>query len=189
MEQASFGWESRLAGVVAVPYRTTGEPHPHRVFSVPAAAGLYVTPHDAAAFLRAHCADGATPAGAGVISAARLAELIRPAPSSARYGLGYQVFPPLGSLAIVAHDGSNLGSKANVMVAPAAGLGIFVMTNTDTGVTRTEVLKLFRNALVAAAGGVAGLTAAARAAAAPGTSSRRHAPAGCWAPCRLRSGT
>lgn len=58
--------------------------------------------------------------------------------------------PPLGPIGIVGHSGSNPGWKTNFMMLPSEGLGIVVMTNTDAGRARMDVLRVFRDAVVKA---------------------------------------
>ena len=150
MSAATFAWNDGVARAVATPYREKGDAYPLRLYPVAAAAGLYASPADLQNFLLAHCTpDSKQVAGRNVISPSRLDEMFAVAPNAERYGLGYQVYPPPSGVVIVGHDGSNHGWKANFMMAPRAGFGIFVLSNTDGAKARTDVLRMFRDAVVA----------------------------------------
>jgi CubicO group peptidase (beta-lactamase class C family) len=76
--------------------------------------------------------------------------MTRAADHAPAYGLGYEVMPSLGPIGIVGHSGSNPGWKTNFMMLPSVGVGIVVLTNTDGGRARTDVLGVFRDAVIAA---------------------------------------
>jgi CubicO group peptidase (beta-lactamase class C family) len=64
-----------------------------------------------------------------------------------RYGLGYEVTPPLGSYAIAGHSGSNFGWKADMLIIPAAGIGVVMLTNSDPGAVRRVVMRTVQQAV------------------------------------------
>ncbi len=152
MTGSSFGMDSGLEERAATPYAVDGSTHALRRFPGLAAAGLWSTIDDMASFLTAHCAspDGGV-GGGGVISPETLASMWSPVAPADRYGLGYQVHPPLGDHPVVAHSGSNFGWKADFIVFPGLGLGIAALTNVDEGKSRMGALKAFREAVMTAA--------------------------------------
>lgn len=152
MVSSAYGLDPALADRAAIPYATDGTTYAHRVYPGLAAAGLWSTVEDMGTFLAAHCADGeAGPAGARVLSSAGLASMWTAQPPAERYGLGYELYPPLGEEPVVGHSGSNLGWKADFIVFPGLGLGVAAMTNVDVGETRMAVMKAFRDAVISAA--------------------------------------
>ncbi len=152
MQSSGFGLDPRLEALAAIPYAADGESYALRRFPGLAAAGLWSTLDDMTAFLTAHCqAPDGTPAGRGVVSPEGLASMWRAQAPAERYGLGYEVFPPLGDQPVVAHSGSNFGWKANFLLFPGLGTGIVALTNVDEGNTRMMVLEAFRDAVMAAA--------------------------------------
>lgn len=152
MTSSSFGLDSGLETKAATPYAVDGSTYALRRFPGLAAAGLWSTIDDMASFLTAHCAspDGGE-AGRGVMSPTALTSMWSPVAPADRYGLGYEVHPPLGGHPVVAHSGSNFGWKADFIVFPGLGLGIAALTNVDEGKTRRAALTGFRDAVVAAA--------------------------------------
>lgn len=151
MSHTTYGWSGDVAATVATPYNDQDRTeHPHRLYSALAAAGLYSTADDMSTFLMAHCARESVAPGARVINPETLATMMRAAENAPRYGLGYEVMPPLGPIGIVGHGGSNPGWKTNFMMLPSVGVGIVVMTNTDGGRARMDVLRVFRDAVVKA---------------------------------------
>lgn len=151
MSHTTYGWSGDVAATVATPYNDQDRTeHPHRLYSALAAAGLYSTADDMSTFLMAHCARESVAPGARVINPETLATMMRAAENAPRYGLGYEVMPPLGLIGIVGHGGSNPGWKTNFMMLPSVGVGIVVMTNTDGGRARMDVLRVFRDAVVKA---------------------------------------
>lgn len=151
MSHTTYGWTSDVADAVATPYNDKdATAYPHRLYSALAAAGLYSTADDMSKFLMAHCARESAAPGARVLRPETLASMTRPAENAPRYGFGYEVMPPLGPINIVAHSGSNPGWKTNFMMLPREGVGIVVMTNTDGGRARMDVLRVFRDAVLKA---------------------------------------
>ena len=151
MSHTTYGWSRDVAATLATPYNDKdGSAQPHRLYSALAATGLYSTAEDMAQFLMAHRARKNAPAGARVLRPETLAGMTRAAENAPRYGLGYEVMPPLGPINIVAHSGSNPGWKTNFMMLPGEGVGIVVMTNTDGGRARMDVLRVFRDAVLKA---------------------------------------
>jgi len=152
MASSAYGLDPSLIGLAATPYATDGAPYAHRVYPGLAAAGLWSTAEDVGTFLAAHCTDGEGElAGGGVVSPAGLASMWIAQPQAERYGLGYEVYPPLGEEPVVGHSGSNFGWKADFILFPRLGLGIAALTNVDEGETRMSVMKAFRDAVIAAA--------------------------------------
>jgi CubicO group peptidase (beta-lactamase class C family) len=155
----SSGFGPPAPGVVArlaTPYTVRtgeqpgGEPVPGRVYVLEAAAGFVTSARDLGRFLQAHVAGPADePPGRGVVSADTLTLMGRPWPPAERYGLGYELPPPLGPHAVLMHTGTNLGWKAHLMVLPSLGEGIAVLANSDGGETLHAVMLRFRDELVA----------------------------------------
>jgi CubicO group peptidase (beta-lactamase class C family) len=151
MSHTTFGWSGDVAATVATPYSDKdGSALPHRLYSALGAAGLYSTADDMSKFLMAHCTRESVAPGARVIHPETLAAMMRAAEQAPRYGLGYEVMPSLGPIGIVGHSGSNPGWKTNFMMLPSVGVGIVVMTNTDGGRARMDVLRVFRDAVLKA---------------------------------------
>ena len=149
MKHTQYGWSPSVAAGVATPYNDRDRAaYPHRVFPALAAAGLYSNGDDMTAFVLAHCSRGSARPGRGVVAPSTLLEMFRRVDPTPAYGLGYEVMPSLGPIAIVGHSGSNWGWKTNVMLLPDLGVGIVVMTNTDGGRARTDILRLFRDAVL-----------------------------------------
>jgi CubicO group peptidase (beta-lactamase class C family) len=152
MASSAYGLDPSLIGRAATPYATDGAQYAHRVYPGLAAAGLWSTAEDVGMFLAAHCTDREGKlAGEGVVSPDGLASMWIAQPPAERYGLGYEVYPPLGEEPVVGHSGSNFGWKADFLLFPRLGLGIAALTNVDEGETRMAVMKAFRDAVVAAA--------------------------------------
>ena len=152
MESSAYGLDPVLEARAATPYAVDGSAYALRRFPGLAAAGLWSTADDMARFVAAHCVSpkGEKP-GRDVISPEALRTMWTPSPPAERYGLGYQVFPPLGDHAVVAHSGSNFGWKADFIVFPDLGTGIVALSNVDEGKTRMAALEAFREAMVTAA--------------------------------------
>jgi CubicO group peptidase (beta-lactamase class C family) len=121
---------------VATPHDEDGRPLPrdHAEVGV-ASGGLYSTASDLARFVAATMRgpDGSEP-GRGVVGPQAVASMIAPAAETGgRYGLGYKLLPVSETLTLIAHDGSNPGWRAMFMAAPDVGVGIVVLTNSDSG--------------------------------------------------------
>ncbi|MEI9963671.1 MAG: serine hydrolase domain-containing protein [Caulobacteraceae bacterium] len=91
---------------------------------------------DMGRFMLAILGDG-TYGGATVYSPAIAREfrtpLDRPTPTGAAFDYGFMERPLPGGFAGYGHTGRTLGFHADLTVAPALGLGVFVAANTDTG--------------------------------------------------------
>lgn len=125
-----------------------------RTYPVAAAAGFWTSARDLGRFLEAHMARSAEePAGRGILRPETLVGMGTPVPPADRYGLGYELPPPLDGHAVFMHTGTNLGWKAHLMVVPDLGIGIGALTNTDAGETLHAVMRKFRDEAMALASG------------------------------------
>lgn len=146
MTDSSYEWDASVAGRVATPYsRDPQRDQRHRLFAGVAGAGLYSSARDLAVLIAAHFPgrDGQPP-GRGVIKPATLSSMVTPDDSAVVYGLGYEISRSSDGDALVGHSGSNVGWKANLLLAPNKGIGIAVLTNDDVGRTRAQVVDLAR---------------------------------------------
>lgn len=152
MASATFRWSDEVAGRVAMPTSPVDErDHRHRLFAGVAGAGLYASADDMAAFLAAHFpGPHGEPVGRGVLSPGAVRTLMTADPVAERYGLGYEVYPPVGETAIVGHGGSNVGWKANFILVPDLPLGVIVMSNADEGNARAGVVEIARDLILRA---------------------------------------
>ena len=155
MNHAEFGWSERVAALIATP--TSPDParnRRYRRFAGLAAAGLYASASDMAAFLSAHWPgpDGEPP-GRGVVSREDIQWMTSADPIAVRYGLGYEVYPAVAGTRIAGHGGSNVGWKANFIVVPDRRLGVALLSNADRGEARAALLIGIRDRIVGALDG------------------------------------
>jgi len=145
MSSTFFLWNDHLASRVATPYKQGGEEaHPQYLYPAVGAAGLFSTANDMARFLLAHCSNKDQ-----VLKRSTLESMWQPTTEAPRYGYGYELPPALGPIRIISHSGSNRGWKADFLMLPAQGLGIVVMTNVDGGETRKNVIRRWRDQVIA----------------------------------------
>jgi len=119
----------------ATPHDARGRPIPAYRYAELAAAGLRATAPDmgrfAAALMRGP--DGAPP-GRGVVPAATLAAMLRPAPATrGHWGLGFELDRLADGTRVVEHAGSSRGWRSRMVVLPDRGWGIVVLTDGDGG--------------------------------------------------------
>ena len=139
-------WRDGTVAKLATPYHD-GRAYAHRRFPSVGAAGLLASGRDMQRFLLANCVGADGRAGGGILAATVLDTMrIAQAPAT-RYGLGYEVTPPLGSYAIAGHSGSNFGWKADMLIIPAAGIGFVMMSNSDAGAVRRVVMRTVQQAV------------------------------------------
>lgn len=139
MEHSTFGWSDTIRRNVATPYNEGSlEPRTHRLYSSLAAAGLYTTAEDLAKLIIALQSESPP-----LLDHERIQQMMSPGENSPEYGLGLEIYPPIGKHPVVGHGGSNLGWKANFFVSPTTGDGLAIMTNVDGGKTRMQVVQAF----------------------------------------------
>lgn len=118
------------AAAAAAGHRANGNPLPGRSHTYPemAAAGLWTTPSDLAAFLLAihHALKGPSP----VLTAGMARQMVTRL--SGNYGLGLSL-DGTGLSASFGHGGSNAGFKCQMTAFVELGHGAVVMTNGDQG--------------------------------------------------------
>ncbi|MDB5458020.1 MAG: beta-lactamase, partial [Caulobacter sp.] len=102
------------------------------------------TPADMARYMTLLLNGGVTPGGRTIFSprtsAAFRTPLYRPAPGAAGWNAGFRDIALPGDRHGFGHDGSTLTFHANMVLAPDLGLGVFVVTNTDSGGALTAEL-------------------------------------------------
>lgn len=151
MKNTTFSHSKSMAGNWAKPYDTNldGKPTlvdmkyndtvvPHRP-----AGGAWSTPHDMALYVMNELNEGVLPNGKRMVSAANL--LVRrahsvPTGSNVWYGMGLEDNATYG-VSVIQHGGSMFGYKSNWFAIPAAGAGMVVLTNSDTGYALTDALQ------------------------------------------------
>lgn len=103
------------------------------LFTAKAAAGLHTTIEDFSKFAQASLYNNKN-YSQNILSANYLELMMRPAPASKNYGLGYQVntIPGL-SLTLYGHGGANSGWQALFMVNPITNDGFVMLTNGGSG--------------------------------------------------------
>jgi CubicO group peptidase (beta-lactamase class C family) len=136
MKASTFVHPATTAGL-ARPY-AEGDPIPFRRYTGLAAAGLYTSARDLAAFMEAHASSGGRPPGRGVVSKALLDDMGRPNPVSlspygTSYGLGYSVWPLAGGDTTRGHGGQNHGWSAVFWLSSNGEEGLAVLTNDSKG--------------------------------------------------------
>ena len=138
MRHSAYGWPAEILAASATPYDERGEPLPRGgpLFPELAAAGFQTTPADLGRFAVASLERTKTL----VLKPETLALMQTPAPSSAEYGLGYEVQRMRGVL-VVGHGGANDGWMARLSLAPESGDGIVILTNGSNGQAVIRVLE------------------------------------------------
>lgn len=143
MRSSAFGLPAGLAARAATPHNAGGQALPRQSFSAIAAAGMYSTAPDMGAFLLAHCQ-----------TREPLASMLSPSPVSAtaerptlRFGLGYMLYPAR-DFTLAGHSGSGAGWSAQFLFVRETGAGIAVLTNSEGGRTRNDILRMFRDAVL-----------------------------------------
>lgn len=145
MSMSSFRLTSGLHESTARGYDSEERPLANYLFTEEAAAGLYSTAKDMAAFVSAGMAGhSGEPAGRGVISAGSLETMFTPMVAmplfpiwglrgDVGYGLGYMVEKLPGGPVAVGHQGGNRGWRAYFIQIPEKLAGLAVLTNSDNG--------------------------------------------------------
>ena len=146
MKESSYQWTETVAQSVATPYSRDPERNRRqRLFAGVAGAGLYSSAEDMAQLMAAHFSGlHGEPPGRGVIQPGTLQTMEQPDSVAAVYGLGYEITHSSDGAVIVGHSGSNVGWKADLLIAPDKHVGIAVLTNDDVGRTRSQVVDLAR---------------------------------------------
>lgn len=126
---------SKLA-LVDVKYNDTIVPHRP-------AGGAWSTAHDMALYVMNELNEGVLPNGKRLLSAPNL--LIRrargvPTGDNVWYGMGLEDDATYG-VSVIQHGGSMFGYKSNWFAIPAAGTGMVVLTNSDSGSALTAALQ------------------------------------------------
>ena len=132
MTSGDYGWTEKVDRAAATPYDGDGEPIGGPRFTALAAAGLQVSARDLARFAIANMPAFRPPGDEEVLSAATVETMLRPAPSSPDYGLGFQVWDHEG-IRLNGHGGANTGWMAQLVFASELGAGIVILTNGSNG--------------------------------------------------------
>ena len=111
---------------------------PHRP-----AGGAWSTAHDMALYVLNELNEGVLPNGKRLLSAPNL--LIRrahgvPTGDNVWYGMGLEDNAAYG-VSVIQHGGSMFGYKSNWFAVPAAGAGLVVLTNSESGSALTAALR------------------------------------------------
>ena len=142
MSGSQFGLDDAAETRTASPYNRRGRVQPHYYFTGTAGAGMYATATDLAHFISAAMQGQANNVpGRGVLSPATVAEMLSPVVEIPRgtpgeldaTGLGYFVETDRSGDWLASHSGGNIGWRARMVLAPDAGKGIVVLTNSDNG--------------------------------------------------------
>lgn len=96
--------------------------------TIPAAGGIEASAADMGRYL-AMILNGGMIDGRRVASEASVAEVLRP-PKGMRYGMGWRVLR-VGELDARIHDGSTSVFTSSMMIAPAEGIGVVVLTSAN----------------------------------------------------------
>ena len=107
------------------------------------AGGAWSSAHDMALYVRDELDEGALPGGQRIVSAANLlARRVHNVPIGENmwYGMGLEDDASKG-VSVIQHGGSLFGYKSNWFAVPAAGVGVVVLTNGDSGYTLTNGVK------------------------------------------------
>lgn len=151
MADTTFSYQQSMAGNWAKPYDTDLDSKfalidmkfndtivPHRP-----AGGAWSTAHDMALYVMNELNEGILPGGKRLLSAknllARRAHSV-PTGSNTWYGMGLEDDATYG-VSVIQHGGSMFGYKSNWFAVPAAGAGLVVLTNSDSGYALTNALQ------------------------------------------------
>lgn len=143
MGTATFSPNKTDLSKTATPYDASGKSNNFRLYGSMAAAGLYATVDDYAKFLVANCENKKSVLGKRSLTSMFQGDTVAP-----RYGLGFELLPPITGNPIISHSGSNPGWKANFILFPSEGAGILIATNSDAGEPRRKILNIWRDVVV-----------------------------------------
>jgi CubicO group peptidase (beta-lactamase class C family) len=99
------------------------------------AGGAWTTLRDMERYVATELADGVTPEGVRVVSAANIAERLKPrirAGATDSYGLGIDIGTYSGER-VIAHDGGSMGFGTTMFTLPTEHIGIIIFTNVRNG--------------------------------------------------------
>ena len=141
MASSSYQWDAPLRPRTATPYVTDHGASPVDIPQDQAADSLFSTAPDLARFIAAPLPDKDLPAGAGVLSAASVAELYNN-PADLQYSqmagfapdeptLGFFLEPIPGRPTIVTNGGYDPGWASRFYFVPQTGDGLVILTNSD----------------------------------------------------------
>lgn len=139
MERSSFEWLPALQPATAGAYDREGRRVPNFLYAAQAAAGLYTTVADLAAFVVAGLrGPNGEPAGRGVLPARTIDAMYSPLIETGEtpntwYGLGYMIKIPGSNVRVVGHTGDNWGWKARFAALPEAASAVAALTNSENG--------------------------------------------------------
>ena len=151
MADTTFSHQLSMAGNWAKPYDTDLDNKfalvdmkyndtvvPHRP-----AGGAWSTAHDMALYVMNELNEGMLPNGKRLLSPknllARRAHNV-PTGSNTWYGMGLEDDATYG-VSVIQHGGSMFGYKSNWFAVPAAGVGLVVLTNSESGYALTNALQ------------------------------------------------
>jgi hypothetical protein len=118
--------------MAATGYDENGSPVPgnHYIYPELAAAGLWTTPSDVAAFLIE--IQKSLQGNSNRVLSREMAELILTAPLGDSYALGFTLSSTRGEN-YFGHGGANSGFRCAMLAHKTAGVGVVIMTNSDNG--------------------------------------------------------
>ena len=105
---------------------------------------MYTSVADLAKFVAANTVHAKRGLASGVLPEKTIRQMWMPNEVNAEYGMGFQLFAGPDDTNVIFHGGSNIGWKAHFFAIPDRGSGIVVLTNTDTGAARMDILNLWR---------------------------------------------
>ncbi len=139
MERSCFEWRPALHPATAAAYDREGRRVPNFLYTAQAAAGLYTTAADLAAFAAAGLrGPNGEPAGRGVLPARTIDAMYRPLTEPGEtpdtwYGLGYMIKMLAPNVRVIGHTGDNRGWKARFAAVPATASAVVALTNSENG--------------------------------------------------------
>jgi CubicO group peptidase (beta-lactamase class C family) len=143
MTHTTFDFATALAGNAARPHDddVDGKPSVARqdinysAVPVRPAAGMWTSAHDLAKYLQMELAEGLLPDGKRLVSRDTLLERRKPQVQMSEdvtYGMALVVNTQYG-IPIVDHGGSMFGYKSDMIFLPEQGVGMVILTNSDSG--------------------------------------------------------
>lgn len=126
MHSSSFSPTAKVLSRLGQPYGYSLDPIPQHRFVAKAAAGLHTTASDLAKFAMANMQENP------VLDSTLVALMHTPVTQTPYGDMGLGFFLKNNS-EIIGHSGSNFGWRAQMEFNPKKGIGLIVMTNSETG--------------------------------------------------------
>jgi CubicO group peptidase (beta-lactamase class C family) len=144
MNDSTFNFALAMTGNFASPHGEDidGRTQPaamdlnRTIFPARPAGGLWTSPHDLSRFVLMELAEGRTPEGRPIVSAANLRARREPqiiVGEDITYGMGLIIDKHYG-IEVIHHGGDLSGYHSDMIWLPAFGIGATVLTNSDAGV-------------------------------------------------------